>query len=73
MIYGYARCSTNETMQDIGRQVRELESTGAMKIYLECYTLPINTIVVLGWDEQAEKWAFLPKELWESIPADHLC
>lgn len=35
MNYGYARCSTNETMQDIDRQVRELESAGAEKIYLE--------------------------------------
>lgn len=27
-IYGYARCSTNETKQDIGRQVRELKAQG---------------------------------------------
>ena len=25
MIYGYARCSTNESMQDIDRQIRELK------------------------------------------------
>ena len=35
MIYGYARCSTNESKQDISRQVRELKSAGAEKIYLE--------------------------------------
>ena len=35
MIYGYARCSTNETKQDISRQVRELKANGAEKIYLE--------------------------------------
>lgn len=35
MIYGYARCSTNETKQDIGRQVRELKAAGAEKIFLE--------------------------------------
>ena len=35
MIYGYARCSTNETKQDIGRQVRELKAAGAEEIYLE--------------------------------------
>lgn len=35
MIYGYARCSTNETKQDIDRQVRELKTAGAEKIYLE--------------------------------------
>ena len=35
MIYGYARCSTNETKQDIGRQIRELKANGAEKIFLE--------------------------------------
>lgn len=35
MIYGYARCSTNETKQDIDRQVRTLQDAGAEKIYLE--------------------------------------
>ena len=35
MIYGYARCSTNESKQDIGRQVRELKANGAEKVYLE--------------------------------------
>lgn len=29
MIYGYARCSTNEDLQDINRQVRELKMQGA--------------------------------------------
>lgn len=29
MIYGYARCSTNETLQDINRQIRELKQQGA--------------------------------------------
>ena len=35
MIYGYARCSTNETKQDIDRQVRELKAAGAEEIFLE--------------------------------------
>ena len=37
MIYGYARCSTNEKMQDINRQVRELKQQGATDktVYLE--------------------------------------
>ena len=37
MIYGYARCSTNEELQDINRQVRELKLQGATDstIYLE--------------------------------------
>ena len=37
MIYGYARCSSNEEMQDINRQVRELKQQGATDttIYLE--------------------------------------
>ena len=29
MIFGYARCSTNEQIQDINRQVRELKQLGA--------------------------------------------
>ena len=28
-IYGYARCSTNESKQDINRQIRELKKLGA--------------------------------------------
>lgn len=35
MVYGYARCSTNESKQDINRQVRELKAAGAEKIFLE--------------------------------------
>lgn len=35
MIYGYARCSTNEDKQDIQRQVRELKAQGAQEVYLE--------------------------------------
>lgn len=37
MIYGYCRCSTNETRQDINRQRRELKKLGATDehIYLE--------------------------------------
>lgn len=31
MIYGYARCSTNETRQDIDRQRRELISKGVLE------------------------------------------
>ena len=37
MIYGYARCSTNEALQDIDRQKRELKALGATDetIYFE--------------------------------------
>jgi len=35
MTYGYARCSTNESKQDINRQVRELKDAGAEEIFLE--------------------------------------
>lgn len=37
MIYGYARCSTNEELQDIDRQKRELKKLGAtdQTIYFE--------------------------------------
>ncbi|MCL2426827.1 MAG: recombinase family protein [Oscillospiraceae bacterium] len=34
-IYGYARCSTNDTKQDVERQRRELRNMGAEEIYLE--------------------------------------
>ena len=32
---GYARCSTNESKQDIERQVRELKQAGAERVFLE--------------------------------------
>ena len=35
MIYGYARCSTNETKQDINRQIRELKEAGAQEVCFE--------------------------------------
>ena len=35
MNYGYARCSTNESKQDIQRQVKELKEAGAKEIFLE--------------------------------------
>ena len=35
MIYGYARCSTNESKQDIQRQVRELKAAGAEEVVFE--------------------------------------
>ena len=31
----YSRCSTNESKQDINRQVRELKAAGAEVIYME--------------------------------------
>ena len=35
MIYGYARCSTNEDRQDINRQIRELKAAEAEEIIFE--------------------------------------
>ena len=35
MIYGYARCSTNEDKQDINRQIRELKDAGAEEVIFE--------------------------------------
>ena len=35
MNHGYARCSTNETKQDIDRQVRELKAAGAESFFVE--------------------------------------
>ena len=34
MIYGYARCSTNESKQDINRQIKELRAAGADEVIL---------------------------------------
>lgn len=35
MIYGYARCSTNESKQDVNRQVKELKAAGADEVLFE--------------------------------------
>ena len=35
MIYGYSRCSTNETKQDLQRQTRELKKAGAAIVFQE--------------------------------------
>ena len=34
-IYGYARCSTNESKQDINRQIKELRTAGAEEVVFE--------------------------------------
>ena len=35
MIYGYARCSTNESKQDINRQIKELKAAGEEDVIFE--------------------------------------
>ena len=35
MIFGYARCSTNESKQDINRQIKELKAAGADEVIFE--------------------------------------
>ena len=35
MIYGYERCSTNESKQDINRQIKELKAAGAEEVISE--------------------------------------
>ena len=35
MVYGYARCSTNESKQDINRQIKELKAVGADEVIFE--------------------------------------
>lgn len=35
MEYGYARCSTNESKQDINRQIKELKAAGAQEVVFE--------------------------------------
>lgn len=34
-LYGYARCSTNESRQNIHRQIKELKAAGAEEIVFE--------------------------------------
>ena len=55
MIYGYARCSTNEKLQDINRQVRELKQQGATDttIYLEYESGGKVTSVLIRTDSYA--------------------
>lgn len=43
MIYGYARCSTNDSKQDIERQIRDLKALGAAEVYSE-YASGINSV-----------------------------
>ena len=35
MIYGYARCSTSESKQDVNRQIKELKAAGAEEVIFE--------------------------------------
>ena len=35
MIYGYARCSTNETKQNIDRQINELKAAGCESVFFD--------------------------------------
>ena len=35
MIYGYARCSTSESRQDIQRQILVLKATGSEKVVFD--------------------------------------
>lgn len=35
MVYGYARCSTNESKQDITRQIKQLQAAGAKEVITE--------------------------------------
>ena len=44
MIYGYARCSTNDTKQDIERQTKDLERLGAERIFKEYMSGTVSTL-----------------------------
>ena len=63
MIFGYARCSTNENKQDLNRQVRELKELGATDktIYKEFITGSANIKVefekLLGTIEEGDTLA----------------
>ena len=42
MIYGYARCSTNESKQDINRQIKELKEVSVNLVKKLCDGLEIT-------------------------------
>jgi len=44
MVYGYARCSTNDSKQDVERQINELERLGAGKIFQEYISGTVLTL-----------------------------
>ena len=87
MDYGYSRCSTNETRQDINRQVRELKAAGAVEIFMEyehgdakvksqqaqmfAQAQPGDTIIVLEVSRLARSTQQLC-EIIEIIRAKHL-
>ena len=87
MDYGYSRCSTNETRQDLGRQVRELKQAGAVEIFMEyergdakiksqqtqmfAQAQPGDTIIVLEVSRLARSTQQLC-EIIETIRAKHL-
>ena len=87
MDYGYSRCSTNETKQDINRQVRELKAAGAVEIFMEyehgdakvksqqaqmfAQAQPGDTIIVLEVSRLARSTQQLC-EIIEIIRAKHL-
>lgn len=59
MIYGYARCSTNDTKQDVERQAKDLERLGAQRIYQEYIS---GTALALPQLEQLKK-AIVPGDM----------
>ena len=85
---GYARCSTNESKQDIERQVRELKQAGAETVYLEYehgdaavkeqlsllleQAQPGDTIITLEVSRLARSTKQLC-EIIEAISRKHLC
>jgi DNA invertase Pin-like site-specific DNA recombinase len=50
MIYGYCRCSTDETKQDIARQERELIAmrVDVANIYTEYVNIPVSMSMLSG-------------------------
>ena len=64
MIYGYARCSTNESKQDINRQIKELKAAGVPYDVHKCgglignHAWAIATIVKPAQECLAHTWEF---------------
>ena len=63
MIYGYARCSTNEDKQDITRQIKELKAAGAEEVILSMSmgTRELGRTFIYSWKLQRQE---IQSSLW---------
>ena len=64
MIYGYARCSTNESKQDINRQIKELKAAGADEVITFSHTAYSKAVFGKGAVQAAKFLAGKPAGLY---------